>query len=128
MSEEVKNMQNGGDEELFEKLNAEKKRKRRRTIRVALIILLAVVGAVALGMRALRRQVEENLAASAPQVQSYAASRGSVSTTVSGSGVLESVDERQLTVPYGVELGEIVVSAGDSVKAGDALALSLIHI
>ncbi|MDD6158288.1 MAG: HlyD family efflux transporter periplasmic adaptor subunit [bacterium] len=122
MSEEVKNIQNGGDEELFEKLNAEKKRKRRRTIRVALIILLAVVGAVALGMRALRRQVEENLAASAPQVQSYAASRGSVSTTVSGSGVLESVDERQLTVPYGVELGEIVVSAGDSVKAGDALA------
>ena len=49
MSEEVKNMQNGGDEELFEKLNAEKKRKRRRTIRVALIILLAVFVCAAQG-------------------------------------------------------------------------------
>ena len=48
--------------------------------------------------------------------------RGSVSTTVSGSGTLENVDEDEIKIPGGVVIDEIPVKANDKVKAGDVIA------
>lgn len=110
------------DEALFETLNKNKKKKRRKVfVTVALILALVAVGLFT-AVTILRRRVQENFARAAADVQSYAASRGTVSTTVSGTGVLSAVDSEQITVPYGVELGEITAKSGDCVKAGDALA------
>ena len=110
------------DEALFETLNKNKKKKRRKVfVTVALILALVAVGLFT-AVTILRRRVQENFARAAADVQSYAASRGTVSTTVSGTGVLSAVDSEQITVPYGVELGEITAKSGDCVKAGNALA------
>jgi hypothetical protein len=55
-------------------------------------------------------------------VLSYTASTGSISTTVSGTGILEDLDPEELRVPDGVEVEEIKVSVNDPVKKGDIIA------
>ena len=70
----------------------------------------------------LRRQVEKRLV-SDNRVTSARAERGSVSTTVSGSGALADVDEEEITVPGGVVIDEMVVKANEKVREGDEIAL-----
>lgn len=110
------------DEALFEKLSKEKKKKRRRKIRTGIIIAAVIIGGLAVTVVTLQKRVREQFAAEAEDVQSYAAARGTVSTVVSGSGYLEPVDSEAIELPYGVELDEIEVMAGDTVKEGDVLA------
>lgn len=112
------------DEALFQALNQKKKEKKRRLVRI--LVTTAVVAAIVLtvGVRLLRRQVREQFAGSGEEVLSDQATRGTISTVVSGSGVLLNVDTQILSVPDGVEITEILVSYGDTVAEGDLLAVA----
>ncbi len=118
MSEQ--NQQRG--EELFDVLSKHKKQRRRRLIRnvVLVIALVAVAGVIAVVM--LRRNVERRFADAEAEVQMHTVAPGTLHTTVSGSGVLAEVDLEQISVPTGVEITEVLVEAGDTVKKGDLLA------
>lgn len=111
-----------GDEALFEALAKTKKRKRRKRIRILLLILIVLAAALFVGTRVLQRQVREQFAASAEEVLSAQAERGTISTVVSGSGMLVNVDTEVVTVPSGVEVTEILVKYGDKIEQGDILA------
>lgn len=110
------------DDALFESMAADRKKRRRRIIRTSIIavVILAVVGAIAVPM--MRRNVARKYATSRTEVKSYAATIGTVSTTVSGTGVISDVDTEKVTVPSGIEIDEVKVSAGDTVEEGDILA------
>ena len=70
----------------------------------------------------LRKNVDARFAATQKDVQSYTVAPGTIHTLVSGSGVLEQVDEEDVTVPAGVEVDEVIAEAGDAVAKGDLLA------
>ncbi len=110
------------DEALFQELNRKKKGKKRRRIRI--LVTTAVIGAIALtvGVRVLRRQVRQQFAGSAEEILSEKATRGTISTVVSGSGTLLNVDTEVISLPEDVEITEILVSGGDAVAEGDVLA------
>ncbi len=84
-----------------------------------------IVGAVALALilavLALVRRAR--LAAEAVAYETYTVKTGSVTSTITGSGRLASADELNIELPDGVKVADVFVSSGDSVKAGDALAL-----
>ena len=52
----------------------------------------------------------------------YTATKGSITSTVTGSGQLESIDSENIDVPDGIIVSEVIVEIGDSVLAGDTLA------
>ena len=110
------------DEALFAALGRNKKKKRRRIVRTVLILLAVLAAGAVVGVRYLRRQVTTQFASSAQEVLSAAAERGSVSTVVSGSGMLTNVDTETVSVPSGVEVTETLVVYGDQVAEGDLLA------
>lgn len=110
------------DEALFAALGRNKKKKRRRIVRTVLILLAVLAAGAVVGVRYLRRQVTTQFASSAQEVLSAAAERGSVSTVVSGSGMLTNVDTETVSVPSGVEVTETLVAYGDQVAEGDLLA------
>lgn len=116
------NLPAGGDEELFEVLGRNKKARRRKIIRTVVIVICLVAAALTGGVFYLRRQVQEQFAASTQEVLSAQAERGTISTVVSGSGMLANVDTETVSVPSGVEVTEILVKYGDAVEQGDLLA------
>ena len=112
---------NDRDEALFRSLQRKKRARRRRVIRtVIIIVLLAALGLTG-AVYYLRRRVQKSIVSN-DDVSSAKAERGSVSTTVSGSGTLENVDEDEIKIPGGVVIDEIPVKANDKVKAGDVIA------
>ena len=115
---ELKSMQ---DEELFSSLEKKKKKKKRKRRITVIIIVALVLVALAVTVATLRKRVTEKFTEE-EDVKSAQAALGSISTTVSGSGQLSEVDEEELTVPAGVKLNEVVVSAHDTVSRGDVLA------
>ena len=110
------------DDALFETLGKNKKRKRRRIIItvVSIVLVLAII-AVA-GVAFLRRRVREEFASGQGEIQSFAVTTGSISTTVSGSGSLTDVDLQAITVPEGVEITEVLVKTNQTITQGDILA------
>lgn len=113
---------NNNDDILFEQLNRNRKKRRRRILITVITIVTLVLIAIAAAVSILSARVQRRFANSAADVKSYAASIGRVSTTVSGTGVLSSVDSEQVTVPEGVEIDKVLISAGDTLKEGDAIA------
>ena len=111
-------------DELFEALNQSKKAKKRKRIRTVIIILAVLAVVLIAGVSVLRRQVREQFVRSDEEVLSAQAERGTISTVVSGSGVLLNVDTETISVPDGVEVTEILVEYGDSVEEGDLLAVA----
>lgn len=111
------------DAALFDSLSRGKKKKKRRRIRTAVIIVLILAALIAVGVITAQKRVREQFAAKDDDVKSYAATVGSISTTVTGSGTLSNVDEETITVPAGVELEKLQVSAFDTVNEGDVLAV-----
>ena len=116
------NLPAGGDEALFEVLGRNKKARRRKIIRTVVIVICLLAAALTGGVFYLRRQVQEQFAASTQEVLSAQAERGTISTVVSGSGMLANVDTETVSVPSGVEVTEILVKYGDAVEQGDLLA------
>ena len=52
----------------------------------------------------------------------YTVSRGSITSTITGSGVLESVDTEKIFVPDDIAISDVLVKVGDRVVAGETLA------
>ncbi len=52
----------------------------------------------------------------------YDVKKGDVTTSITASGYIEAQDSEEVELPDGIELDEVLVSVGDSVKAGDRLA------
>ena len=117
-----KNVPASGDEALFEVLGRNKKARRRKVIRTVIIVICLLAAGLTGGVFYLRRQVQEQFATSTQEVLSAQAERGTISTVVSGSGMLANVDTETVSVPSGVEVTEILVKYGDAVKQGDLLA------
>ncbi|HWQ58144.1 MAG TPA: hypothetical protein VN540_03920 [Clostridia bacterium] len=84
-------------------------------------VLLAVVLVLLLAGTWLVRRAR--LAAEAITYESYTVVKGSITSTITGSGRLQSADTLNVTVPDGIEVTEVPVAAGDGVKAGDVLAV-----
>lgn len=110
------------DEAIFTALNQNKKRKRSRRIRILLIVAAILLVAGFAGTRILQRRVQMQFAKTSEEVLSAKAERGTISTLVSGSGMLVNVDTETVSVPSGVEVTEILVEYGDVVSEGDLLA------
>lgn len=111
------------DEELFEALGKSKKAKKRKLVRTIVIILVIAALVLTVGVIFLRRRVREQFASSSSEVLSAQAEKGTISTLVSGSGMLTNVDTEVASVPSGVEVTEILVAYGDAVSEGDLLAI-----
>lgn len=116
-------VQMNGDEALFEALGKSKKAKKRKIIRTILIVVLVLAVVLVAGVSILQRQVRRQFASSSEEVLSAQAERGTISTVVSGSGMLTNVDTETVSVPSGVEVTEILVACGDTVREGDLLAI-----
>lgn len=116
------NEQNEHSEALFEQLNKSKqehKQQKKRKLITAIIIIAAVLIA---GVIMLRSMVTSRFNNSDVEVLSYEATRSTITTTVSGSGMLNGVDLESIVLPNGVEVTEILVRNGRSVAKGDVLA------
>lgn len=110
------------DDALFERMQRNKKRRKRRIWITVICIVLAVLIALTATVIILRNRVRKKFASNTADVLTYAASVGSISTTVSGSGTLQDVDLQDVTVPADVEVEEIVVEANQKVSEGDVIA------
>ena len=111
------------DDALFETLNRNKKARKRKLIRTVVTIVMVLAVILVAAVVVLRRQVREQFGGEAQEVISEQAKRGTISTVVSGSGMLLNVDTETITVPAGVEVTEILVAYGDTVEEGDLLAV-----
>ncbi len=117
-----KKVEGNPDDALFVALQKSKKRRRRRILMTTLLIVLFVLAAIAVAIFYLRGRVENKFSQGKSEVLTYAAQIGSVSTTVSGEGILEDVDLEELSVPANVSVDEIVVEAQEKVEKGDIIA------
>ena len=117
-----KKVETNKDDALFEALGQNKKRKRRKILITVGSVVLVIAIALTATVVGLRKKVRENFGGSTAEVQSYQAAIGTISTTVSGSGILAEVDLEALTVPEGLEVTEIQVEQGDVVAQGGLLA------
>lgn len=110
------------DEELFNSLSKAKKRKKRRVIItvVSVVVILAIVLTVT--VISLRRKVNTEFASNTEDVISAQVETGNISTTVSGSGTLANVDIKQLHIPDGVDIDEVLVGVNDTVEEGEIIA------
>ena len=112
------------DDALFETLGKQKKAKKRKIIRTAISIVVILMVVLIAGVSILQRKVRQQFASSKKEVISAVAERGTISTLVSGSGMLMNVDTEVVSVPSGVEVTEILVAYGDTVEKGDLLAVA----
>ncbi|MBQ3011180.1 MAG: HlyD family efflux transporter periplasmic adaptor subunit [Oscillospiraceae bacterium] len=116
------NQQNEHSEALFEQLNQtkqkQKQKKKRRIITVVSVIAVVLIAAVVI----LRSVVTSRFHDNDVEVLSYEATRSTISTTVSGTGMLSGVGLESIVLPNGVEVTEVTVRNGRSVSEGDVLA------
>lgn len=110
------------DDALFAELSKSRKKRKRKILLTVLILVAVVALALLVLVTGLRRQVRERFSDTEDAILSYEASTGTLHTVVSGSGTLEYVDQEALTVPAGVEIGEVMVEYADLVKQGQILA------
>lgn len=113
---------NTRDDALFDELGKSKKKKKRRVLRIVVSILVILALVLTGTVMTLRRRVREQFGMDNAQVLSHQVTSGSISTVVSGSGTLANVDTETVSVPDGVTVLEILVSAGDAVSEGKLLA------
>ncbi len=114
--------QNQHAEALFETLSKNKKMRRRKVIRTVLMIVGILAIILVATVIILTKKVEKRFAAAAAEVQTHVVTTGTIHTIVSGNGVLMEEDLEEISVPSGVEVNEVVVDAGDTVRKGDLLA------
>ena len=112
------------DDALFDALSKTRKRRKQRILVTVMILTLAAAVILTAAVSILRRNVRQKFAASHEDVISHQVQTGTISTLVSGGGILENVDTETVTVPGGVELTEILVENGDTVKEGQLLAIA----
>ena len=116
------NTQPQKDDALFEALGKSKKQKKRKLIRTIVILVLVLAVVLAVVISGLQRHVQERFAYDGVRVESYEVTTGTISTLVSGYGMLINEGTESYTVPEGVEVTEILVKAGETVDEGALLA------
>ena len=103
--------------------SARRKKMEKSTIIKIVIAAVIVLGLGTAAVLALRSQVNEQFGdKDKKEVQTAQVTTGSISTTVSGSGTLANEDSEDTFIPATVEVKEIYVNAGDTVKEKDMLA------
>ena len=107
---------------LFEALGKSRKQKRRRIITTVLVLILILGIVLTVTVSILRRNVQQKFGPTGDDILSHSVSTGTISTVVSGSGILSNVDTETIEVPAGVELTEILVENGEIVAEGQLLA------
>lgn len=93
--------------------------------RIIKITVLAVVLVIALAflVMVLRSKVSKEFGSEEEnEVQTAQVTKGSISTTISGSGTLGNEEAEEISIPQTVEVTEIYVNTSDMVKEGDMLA------
>jgi len=110
------------DEALFEALDKNRKRKRKKIIITVAAIVAAVAILAVVGVSLLQRKVREQFGGSGAEVQSHTVAKGTISTVVSGSGSLTDVDLVEVTVPAGVTVNKVHVRKNATVDKGTVLA------
>ena len=94
------------------------KGKKKSIVPVIAVVLVVAVAASVLFMRSKAKGADST----EMTVQSATAEKGSVSTTVVGTGTLASSAGTDVKIPAGIEIEEVLVESGDSVEAGQKLA------
>lgn len=89
-----------------------KKKKVRRRVIAGVLTVLVIIFFVSNSMKAKN---------GAPMVTTVAAATGDVEQVLSTGGTVKSDETRTYFAPLSVEVGEVKVSAGDTVKKGDVL-------
>ena len=93
-----------------------KRKKIRRKRIITSVIALAVVGGIAFGMMQLFKEKEPELT-----IWSQPVMRGSISSSVTGSGETKALKSATLTLSSGGTVQEVYVQEGQQVKEGDPL-------
>lgn len=93
--------------------------KKKKCIAVLVVVIVASVS-VTIGVHVHKKS--GTAAGMEMTVQSATAEKGSVSTTVIGSGTLEGSSGTDISIPSGIVVKKVLVENGDEVKAGDKLA------
>lgn len=114
--------QNERSDALFEELSRKKKKRRNKIIRNVIIVLVVLAVVLVAAVSIMTRQVREQFASAGEEVLHYDATKGTISTTVSGSGTLAEVDLESITVPAGVEITEVLKDVDAVIAQGDVLA------
>ena len=101
---------------------SKKSDKKRKVVKVIIIVaaILAILAVVVIQARA--KVTAEFSSTNTDRIKTVEVTKGSISTTVSGSGRLTDEDVEDIKLPVGVEVLETVVEAGDKVEQGDLLA------
>lgn len=112
------------DDALFEALGQSKKRKRRRILITVLTVVAVLAVVLTTAVSILQRRVRDKFAMSDDDILTHVVEAGTISTLVSGNGILSNVDAETVTVPKGVELTDILVENGETVAEGQLLAIA----
>ncbi len=91
--------------------------KRNRTIAIlaAVLVVALIILAVVIAVKSRGSRIDS-------EVASAQATIGDVSTTIQGTGNLESAKSTHVKVPDGVKIDEVKVSAGEKVYKGETIA------
>ncbi len=99
-----------------------KKNKKSKKIRTVIIVIAILAIIITVLVVFLRKYVAKNVATSNVEILTGTASKGSISTTVSGTGSLSNKTEEEVLVPEGVTLETVYVKVGDEVTEGQLIA------
>ncbi len=111
------------DEEILERHRKARTHRRRRIAVTVAVVVIVVLAVVAFAVTRIRRGISERIGAgSDAAAQSAEVMRGSIRTTVSGSGILTNGDEEEVEMPASLVLEEYLVEEGDSVTEGEVIA------
>ncbi len=93
------------------------KRKKRKKWPYVLAIIAVVLVAVVVLARQVKKASDELF-----QYSTYKVSRGSVVSSVTGTGVLAFAQTKSVALPAGIKLSDVLVQAGDSMLTGEVMA------
>ena len=111
------------DDQLFDMQREARRKKKRKLIIILISVLVVVVLTIIIGVTMLRKKVTAQVNSSdSSAVQSQEVTRGSISTTVSGSGTLTDENATDVEVLSSIEVVDYYVEDGDYVEAGDLIA------
>ena len=114
---------NGSDSGLFEAIGRDRKKRRRKAVIIAAAVVLLIAIAIVIGVRAGRSRIDQMVSENElNKPVSVIAEQGNVTTTVSGKGRLTDAETEKLALPAGAEIEEIMVSEGEKLQKGQAIA------
>lgn len=95
-----------------------KRRKKKKTVKiiVTVVVLLAVVGGITFGLIKLFAEKEDK-----KEILRDVVRRGSIQSTVTGSGVTKPKESETITLTSSGTVLEVYVKEGDKIKKGDPL-------